>query len=485
VRIGQGGTLNGKVLEDRIQEISGNGTMLLEGATAKVRSELPSVLEVQLKDWAEGIVLDLGKDCGPTSPAWQKKIGTALIGGWQSWVEQQSRALASLLLKIAGSEIREMLGLPDTAKAAAASLSSVAAISYGLSARAELLERTRIVFTAAPEPPENSAALWWQIALPFEWAKPFTERARMRRAEEAVLAYAEEVRRRTVEAALDWIERLFREAASRFQAETASLISALESNTADPDNRTLDRLEQALARSQAGIDQIREARVAPPESTHSDGRLRPMRCHVCARLAVAVYEFLGKEQYALATDPERQAEHAREGAFCTLHAWQYESIASPQGLCVAYAPVLDARAAELHAAAREADPAARMRAVELAFPARQGCRICRFIAEQERRIASEVAARLVSATDRFRPGLCVLHLHSILEAGLPHETACELVAAEAETLERCARDMRMYALKHDAIRRELATEEEQNAYYRGLAWVAGDRTIARPWPAQR
>jgi hypothetical protein len=126
-----------------------------------------------------------------------------------------------------------------------------------------------------------------------------------------------------------------------------------------------------------------------------------------------------------------------------------------------------------------------MRAVELAFPARQGCRICRFIAEQERGIASDVAARLVSAADRFRPGLCVPHLRSILEADLPQEIACELVAAEAETLERCARDMRMYALKHDAIRRELATEEEQNAYYRGLAWVAGDRTIARPWPTQR
>jgi len=43
----------------------------------------------------------------------------------------------------------------------------------------------------------------------------------------------------------------------------------------------------------------------------------------------------------------------------------------------------------------------------------------------------------------------------------------------------------MQPLKHDAIRRELATEEEQSAYYRGLAWVAGDRTIARPWPTQR
>jgi hypothetical protein len=31
----------------------------------------------------------------------------------------------------------------------------------------------------------------------------------------------------------------------------------------------------------------------------------------------------------------------------------------------------------------------------------------------------------------------------------------------------------------------LVTEEERNAYYRGLAWVAGEQTIARPWTTER
>ena len=485
VRIGQAGAVNGKMFEDCIQEISQSSRMLQESATAKIRSELPSVLDAHLKGWAEGIVLELGKDCDSTSPPWQEKIGTALTGGWQAWVEQQSRSLASLLLKIAGQEIREILGLPDTTKTAVANLFGAGAISSGLPAGVELLERTRIVFTAAPEPPQDSAPPWWQIALPDQWAKPFAHRAWMRTAEQAVWAYAEEVRRRTIEAALDWVERLFREALNRFQAETASLMSALGSKTIDADGRNLDRLEQALASSRGAIGQIREALVSPQDSIRGDGSVRPIRCHVCARLAVAVYEFLGKEQYALATDLQRQKEFARDGAFCTLHAWQYESIASPQGLCLAYAPVLDARACELRAAAGEPDPAARMRAVEVAFPAKQGCKICHFIAEQERGIASDVAARLLATTDQFRPGLCILHLHSILKTGLPQEIARELIAAETETLERRARDMRMYALKHDALRRELVTEEEQNAYYRGLAWVAGERTIARPWPTER
>jgi GTP-binding protein EngB required for normal cell division len=485
VRIGQAGAVNGKTFEDRIQEISHSSTMLQESATAKIRSVLPPALDEQLKGWAEGILLELGKDCDSTSPAWQEKIGTALTGGWQAWVEQQSRALASLLLKIAGQEIREMLGLPDTTKAAVANLFGAVAISSGLPAGVELLERTRIVFTAPPEPPQDSAPPWWQIVLPFQWAKPFAHRAWMRTAEQAVRAYAEEVRRRTIEAALDWSERLFREASNRFQAETASLRSALASKTIDADGRSLARLEQALVSSRGAIGQIREALAAPQDSTRGDGSVRAIRCHVCARLAVAVYEFLGKEQYALATDLQRQTEFARDGGFCTLHAWQYESIASPQGLCLAYAPVLDARACELRAAAGEPDPAARMRAVEAAFPASKECRVCHFLAEQEQGIASDVAARLLATTDQFRPGLCILHLHSVLKTGLPEEIARELIAAEAETFERRARDMRMYALKHDALRRELVTEEEQNAYHRGLAWVAGDRTIARPWPTER
>ena len=168
-----------------------------------------------------------------------------------------------------------------------------------------------------------------------------------------------------------------------------------------------------------------------------------------------------------------------------MHAWQYESIASPQGLCLAYAPVLDARARELSAASAETDSETLLRGIETALPAANGCRICNFIARQERIMAFEVAGRLAGATDEPRPLLCILHTRSVLNAGLSPEIAGEWLRSEAAILERCARDMRMYALKHDAIRRDLATKEEQTAYHRGLSWVAGERAIALPWPTER
>ena len=49
-------------------------------------------------------------------------------------------------------------------------------------------------------------------------------------------------------------------------------------------------------------------------------------------------------------------------------------------------------------------------------------------------------------------------------------------ASRAQALKRCAQDMRMYALKHDAVRRELVSEEERTAFQRDLAAVAGEPT---------
>src|ERR1017187_5407596 len=61
VRIGQAGLVTGETrsarqdFEGRTQEISRRGTALLESARVKIRSELPSMLEAELKRWAAEI----------------------------------------------------------------------------------------------------------------------------------------------------------------------------------------------------------------------------------------------------------------------------------------------------------------------------------------------------------------------------------------------------------------------------------------------
>lgn len=202
-----------QALESQLQELSRKGGMLLESAGAKIRSELPSTLQAEIKAWTEGIVAKL-RMCPGNLPA---EIGPALAEGWNAWAEQQSRFLASRLLKTAKHDVTEMLGLADAARSAAAGQLGTGTAWSGLPARSDLLERTRVVFTSAPEPPEIPQSSWWRNVPSFDWLRAIADRAWLRAAEVAIRAYADEVRNRTVEAGLGWIERLFREASSHFR----------------------------------------------------------------------------------------------------------------------------------------------------------------------------------------------------------------------------------------------------------------------------
>ena len=74
---------------------------------------------------------------------------------------------------------------------------------------------------------------------------------------------------------------------------------------------------------------------------------RKTGCQICGSILEAMFRFLSKYQYQLTVNPEIQQEHARRGGFCTLHTWQYESISSPYGVCVAYPELAHRLAAEL------------------------------------------------------------------------------------------------------------------------------------------
>lgn len=55
---------------------------------------------------------------------------------------------------------------------------------------------------------------------------------------------------------------------------------------------------------------------------------------------------------------------------------------------------------------------------------------------------------------------------------------------EATLMERVSEDMRRYALKHDGVRRDLASEEELSAAKRALILVAGHRNVNGLWKLQ-
>jgi hypothetical protein len=73
--------------------------------------------------------------------------------------------------------------------------------------------------------------------------------------------------------------------------------------------------------------------------------------------------------------------------------------------------------------------------------------------------------------------VCVPHFGMLAGIVRDRGALCKLMAFEATMCERLAEDMRRYALKHDAIRRFLVTDEETRAAQSGLMLAAGHRHI--------
>ena len=74
-------------------------------------------------------------------------------------------------------------------------------------------------------------------------------------------------------------------------------------------------------------------------------------CEICAHIAARLWDFLCGYQYDLGMSPEEQQRFASRAGFCSLHAWEYQAIASHYGTCNGFPILFDRCAAELRAAA--------------------------------------------------------------------------------------------------------------------------------------
>jgi small GTP-binding protein len=206
-------------------------------------------------------------------------------------------------------------------------------------------------------------------------------------------------------------------------------------------------------------------------------------CPVCVQVADAMMKFLAGFQYRVLVDqPEREA-NARRGGLCPLHTWQYSEIASPQGVSTAYPPVLTAisRRLEALAALDSTDPATRTKSLIVQPDA---CRVCQEQAKVQDQVLNGLLAALSDAEDeshRKMPVLCLPHLRAFLRKPLDPSHRASLLAFEAALFERLAENMERYGLKHDALRRGFASEDERIAYHRGLAYLVGDKRLNFPF----
>jgi len=204
-------------------------------------------------------------------------------------------------------------------------------------------------------------------------------------------------------------------------------------------------------------------------------------CQICLRLEMALRDFMAHRQYELSISESDQRNHALRSGFCPLHTWQYEAIASPQGVCAAYSELLGLYAKRIRLLARDATSVQTMeKGVRAMLPTSTTCAACQVVTSTEKAVAREIARQL--SDENSSDGIvCAFHLRSVLMAGPALKTAAKLLLGEARVFERLAENMQNHILKHEAIRRNLSTNAERDASTRGLARLVGRRNTVTPW----
>lgn len=200
-------------------------------------------------------------------------------------------------------------------------------------------------------------------------------------------------------------------------------------------------------------------------------------CEICQRIQSVSFDFLCRYQYELSVSQASQDRHAHAKGLCVSHTRQLAALAAPRGVAVGYPALLDALSATLAKAANAASVGVHDVLVRGdVLPAPGECALCRLCVETLKEAVVAIAARLQHEDARGMEslsGICMLHLPELVAALDDTDVVERLLGRESSILSRLADDLRRYATKHDAIRRQLASAEETEAADRTLQMIAG------------
>lgn len=204
-------------------------------------------------------------------------------------------------------------------------------------------------------------------------------------------------------------------------------------------------------------------------------------CEICESIVQAAFDYLCHFQYRVSIDHVEQEQHAGRGGLCSLHTWQYAALASTHGICTGYPPLLQRLSTWFRHNASVSAPATAL-ASQMArlLAGAETCPLCMLRARTEKQAVSSVAARIAQKPRGALSSLstvCLPHLRLVIEALDDPDAVQDLMLREAVILERLSEDMRRYAVKHDAVRRTLASDEETQAARTAVAALVGLRNV--------
>jgi len=237
--------------------------------------------------------------------------------------------------------------------------------------------------------------------------------------------------------------------------------------------------------SEGKLDAHRYTPVTASSAAAETASLKFRPCEICEHIQRQSFDFLRHYQYELAVNPEVQRDHAERGGFCSLHTWQYESIASPQGTCSAYPALLNHLAAWFAVKApEELTPDAVQSGIAHLLATATSCPLCRVRSKAESEGLAAVTHKLSEKTMPRLGSLsaiCLLHLRLLTAHLEDTDVMKQLLEREALLLQRIAEDMQRYSLKHDALRRYLTSDEERDSSLKALLLLVGHRSVSSPW----
>lgn len=245
----------------------------------------------------------------------------------------------------------------------------------------------------------------------------------------------------------------------------------------------VNRLKIELSEGKPNAYRYSIVGTASAAATTASQKFRP--CEICEHIQKQSFHFLSQFQYELATNPKTQRDHADHGGFCSLHTWQYESIASPQGTCSGYPALLNRLATSLaEAATSEITPEKAQSIISSLLATAVSCPLCRVRTKTEAEAIAAVTHRLTGDIKQRLNSLsavCLIHLRLLVVEFSDPDIIKQLLEREAVLLHRIAEDMERYSLKHDALRRNLASDEERDAALKALLSLVGHRAVSSPW----
>lgn len=204
--------------------------------------------------------------------------------------------------------------------------------------------------------------------------------------------------------------------------------------------------------------------------------LQTRNCPVCEYTANQLFDYFVHWQYMLSTHEDTQQQFAEQSGFCPLHIWQLLSISSPFGASVGYAHFAQRLTQKLRSKISNME-------VKKLVPDIHSCVACKFLHEVEEKYIQELSVFIATKTGakmyHSSQGLCLKHLSMLLEI-VPVAIHFFLLTHSVQCFEQDAEDMRTFALKNEALKRDLQNENERDAYKRAILRFAGDKRLCVP-----